>query len=106
MTKKKTPVREKAVALRYRQDKDRAPKVVAKGEGLVAKTIRELAEKHGIPVRRDDDLIELLAQVDIDQEIPSELYAAVAEVLAWIYRANDAMKREGVFGADGGKKQV
>lgn len=92
-SKKKTRERDLAVAIRYRTEEDRAPKVVAKGEGFVAQAIREIAEKNGIPTRRDDDLIELLAQVDIDQEIPSELYAAVAEVLAWIYRANDGMKR-------------
>jgi flagellar biosynthesis protein len=103
--KKKEPAREKAVALKYRAEEDRAPRVVAKGEGLIAEAIRKLAEKHGIPVKRDDDLIELLAQVDIDQEIPSELYAAVAEVLAWIYRANDEMKRDGIFGMIGVNKK-
>jgi flagellar biosynthesis protein len=86
-------VREKAVALKYRAEEDRAPKVVAKGEGRVAQAIKEAAAKHGVPIRRDDDLIELLAQVDIDREIPAELYAAVAEVLSWIYRANDDMKK-------------
>jgi flagellar biosynthesis protein len=94
MTKKKKPVREKAVAVKYRADQDRAPTVVAKGEGLVAAAIKAAAEKNGIPIKRDDDLVELLAQVDIDREIPSELYAAVAEVLSWIYRANDEKKRQ------------
>jgi flagellar biosynthesis protein len=93
MKKRKTQAGDRAIALKYRADEDRAPKVVAKGRGFVAQAIRELAEKHGIPIKRDDDLIELLAQVDIDQEIPGELYAAVAEVLAWIYRANDGMKK-------------
>jgi flagellar biosynthesis protein len=94
VTKKKAHGRDKAVALKYRADEDRAPKVVAKGEGYIAQAIKAAALKHGVPVRRDDDLIELLAQVDIDREIPAELYAAVAEVLSWIYRANDAMKKE------------
>jgi flagellar biosynthesis protein len=94
MRKKQVSVREKAVALKYRKDEDRAPKVVAKGEGYVAAAIKAAAAKHGIPIRRDDDLIELLAQVDVDREIPAELYAAVAEVLSWIYRANDEMKKE------------
>ena len=67
--------------------------MVAKGEGLVAQAIKALAAERGIPIRRDDDLVELLAQVEIDREIPAELYAAVAEVLAWIYKANDAMKK-------------
>lgn len=86
--------REQAVALRYRAQEDRAPKVVAKGAGLVAQRIKDLARQYGIPIRRDDDLVELLAQVEIDREIPPELYSAVAEVLSWIYRANDEMRRE------------
>jgi flagellar biosynthesis protein len=94
MTRKQARRREKAVALKYRAEEDRAPKVVAKGEGYIAEAIKAAAVKHGVPLRRDDDLIELLAQVDIDREIPTELYAAVAEVLSWIYRANDAMKKE------------
>jgi flagellar biosynthesis protein len=96
MRKKPASRREKAVALKYRPDEDRAPKVVAKGEGHVAAAIKAAALKHGIPIRQDDDLIELLAQVDVDREIPAELYAAVAEVLSWIYRANDEMKKEGM----------
>jgi flagellar biosynthesis protein len=94
MKKHRTPSREKAVALRYRREDD-APKVVAKGEGHVAAAIKETARRHGIPLRRDDDLIELLAQVEIDRQIPPELYAAVAEVLSWVYRANEAVKKEG-----------
>ncbi len=85
---------DKAVALRYRKDEDRAPRVIAKGRGYVAQQIKEVARQHGIPVRQDDDLVELLAQVDLDREIPPELYAAVAEVLSWIYRANEAMRKE------------
>jgi len=86
--------REKAVAVRYRQNRDNAPRVIAKGEGLVARRIREIAQEHGIPIRRDDDLVELLAQVELDREIPPELYHAVAEILSWIYRANEEMRRE------------
>ena len=94
MTKKKIHTREKAVAIKYRPDKDHAPTVVAKGQGLIAETIKAIAKKRGIPIKRDDDLVELLAQVDIDREIPAELYAAVAEVLAWIYRANDEVRKQ------------
>ena len=54
------PAREKAVALRYRGKGAEAPRVVAKGEGYVAQKIREIAEAHGIPIRRDDDLVNLL----------------------------------------------
>jgi flagellar biosynthesis protein len=90
---KKAP-RDRAVALRFKRDQDNAPRVVAKGEGLVAQRIRDLALEHDIPIRRDDDLVELLAQVELDREIPAELYSAVAEVLSWIYRANEEMRKE------------
>lgn len=83
---------EKAVALRYDEHKDRAPRVMAQGQGSIAEKIREIALSNNIPIHQDDALVELLAQVDIDQEIPSELYAAVAEILSWIYSANNALK--------------
>ena len=86
--------REKAVALRYHGETEQAPRVVAKGEGSIAEKIRAIAENNGIPVHRDDALVELLAQIEIDREIPSELYAAVAELLSWIYRANTALAKE------------
>ncbi|MBN1577941.1 MAG: EscU/YscU/HrcU family type III secretion system export apparatus switch protein [Chitinispirillaceae bacterium] len=86
--------RDKAVALRYREHNDRAPKVIAKGEGLIARTIKEIAHENGIPIQRDDALVELLAQIEIDREIPPELYAAIAELLSWIYRANNALLKE------------
>ncbi len=85
---------EKAVALRYHREDDRAPRIVAKGEGSIAAKIREVAENNGIPIHRDDALVELLAQIEIDREIPPELYAAVAELLSWIYRANNALAKE------------
>jgi len=91
MTKK---VRDSAVALRYNEDEERAPRVVAKGFGLTAEKIRELALKSGVPVKRDDALVELLAQIDIDREIPPQLYAAVAEVLALVYKANNALGQQ------------
>jgi flagellar biosynthesis protein len=89
---RKKESREKAVALRYREHEDRAPRVVAKGEGHIAQRILETARQNNIPVYQDHDLLELLAQVDIDREIPSELYTAVAEILSWIYRANSEMR--------------
>jgi flagellar biosynthesis protein len=88
----RSEVREQAVALRYRKQEESAPKVVAKGKGHVAQAIKEQARRYGIPIRRDDDLVALLAEVEIDREIPAELYAAVAELLAWIYKANEEAK--------------
>lgn len=96
MSSRERERRDRAVALRYRAERDNAPRVVAKGEGELARRIREVAAESGVPIRRDDDLVELLAQIDIDREIPAELYAAVAEILSWIYRANDDMRKETV----------
>jgi flagellar biosynthesis protein len=76
----------KAVALKYRHKVDDAPKVVAKGRGIIAERIIEIAEEHHIPLKRDPALIEVLSKMDLDQEIPPELYRAVAEVLAYVYK--------------------
>jgi flagellar biosynthesis protein len=72
-----------AVALNY--DGTGAPKVTAKGKGLLAEQIIDLAEKHRIPLRHDAGLVQVLANVPLDREIPRELYVAVAEVIAFAY---------------------
>ncbi|PKM10962.1 MAG: flagellar protein FhlB [Gammaproteobacteria bacterium HGW-Gammaproteobacteria-3] len=72
-----------AVALKY--DGKNAPKVTAKGEGLSAEQILEIAEKHGIPLQNNPELARILAQVPLGEEIPRELYIAVAEVIAFAY---------------------
>lgn len=74
----------KAIALRYEQGKDRAPVVVAKGVGEVAERIIEIAKSHGVPVLEDKELTESLISVDVYEEIPPELYRAVAKVLVFI----------------------
>jgi flagellar biosynthesis protein len=74
-----------AIALRYDQEKENAPKVVAKGKGLTAENIIKIAHEHNLPIREDADLIELLSKVEIDHEIPENLYIAVAEVFKFIY---------------------
>jgi flagellar biosynthesis protein len=63
-----------------------APKVVAKGRGLIAQAIIERAHQHGVYVHESKELVALLMQVDLDQRIPPALYRAVAELLAWVYR--------------------
>jgi flagellar biosynthesis protein len=78
------PDRKRASALRY--DGRDAPHVVASGKGLVAEKIIEAAQAAGIPLREDPVLTEALATLEIDQQIPPELYRAVAEALAWAYR--------------------
>ncbi len=77
-----------AIALRYRDDHDHAPKVTAKGSGTIADRIIALAQEHGIPLHEDQDLVRLLGVLEIDAEIPPALYRALAEVLAHVYRAN------------------
>lgn len=77
--------RQLAVALAYRNH-DQAPKVVAKGRGLIAQAIIERAKEHGVFVHESEDLVGLLMQVELDQNIPPQLYLAVAELLAWLYR--------------------
>lgn len=78
--------RKKAVALQYRHQVDRAPKVVAKGQGIIAERIMEIAAEHNIPLKRDPALIEVLSKMELEQEIPPELYRAVAEILAYVYK--------------------
>ena len=84
-------MKEKAVALAY--DHIGAPRVVAKGEGEVAKRIIETAELEGIPLQKDNLLVDALLQVELTKEIPPQLFQAVAEVLAFIYRLENAAKK-------------
>jgi len=79
----------KAVALKYDRKKDNAPRVIAKGRGEIAEKIIEVAKAHNVPLYEDKNLIQILEALDLETEIPSELYRAVAEVLAFIYRLNE-----------------
>ena len=74
-----------AVALAY-QSGDAAPKVVARGRGIIAQAIIDRAKEHGVFVHESQELVGLLMQVELDEHIPPELYLAVAELLAWLYR--------------------
>ena len=74
-----------AVALAYTQT-DAAPRVVAKGRGVLAERIILRAQENGVYVHESPELVSLLMQIDLDQRIPPQLYIAVAELLAWIYR--------------------
>ncbi|MCL0037710.1 EscU/YscU/HrcU family type III secretion system export apparatus switch protein [Thermodesulfovibrionales bacterium] len=78
--------RKRAAALRYRPEIDLAPTVVAKGSGNIAEKILQIAKEHNIPLREDPQLVEVLSAIDLHQDIPPELYKAVAEVLAFVYR--------------------
>jgi flagellar biosynthesis protein len=79
---------EKAVALLYDEKRRGAPEVVASGRGELAGRIIEVARKAGIQIVEDPDLVEILARVPLGEEIPMEVYQAVAEVLAFVYRVN------------------
>ena len=87
-----TNQRKKAVALTYQPEKDTAPKVTAKGVGSVAEKIIEIARQHGIPVKDDPDLVEVLSKLDIREEIPAGVYVVVAELLAFAYALNKEKK--------------
>ena len=80
-----------AVALRYEPEHDDAPKLVAGGRGAIAEQILEIAFACGVKVREDADLAEMLSAIDIDSDIPIEAFAAVAEILAYVYRASGAL---------------
>jgi len=78
----------KAVALKYDHQKNKAPKVIAKGRGDIAQKIIEVAKAHNVPLYEDKNLIQILEALELETEIPPDLYRAVAEVLAFIYRLN------------------
>jgi flagellar biosynthesis protein len=82
-----------AVALAYLAGQS-APKVVAKGGGLIAEAIIERAREHGVFVHESKELVSLLMQVDLDEQIPPALYRAVAELLAWLYRIENMQSQE------------
>lgn len=84
--KQPKPPRQKATALGYEPQVDKAPKVLASGQGLIAEKIIAIAKQNNIPIREDPALATALSVLDIGQEIPPELYAVIAEVLAYVYR--------------------
>ena len=79
-----------AAALGYDRGVDRAPRLLARGRGEVAERILERAREHDIPVEQDPDLLQCLGSLEVGHEIPVEAYAAVAQVLAFLYRKNSA----------------
>jgi len=87
------PPVQKAVALKYDMEKDSAPNLVAKGKGQTATNIIKLANEHDIPIKKDEDLVELLSQIDVDKEIPGSMYKAVAEVFSFIYDLSNKNKQ-------------
>jgi len=80
-----------AVSLKYRPKSDSAPRVTAKGKGKIAEKIIKIAKEHDIYIHEDPDLIEVLSKLDINEEIPPDLYLVVAELLAFVYSLNRNM---------------
>ncbi len=78
----------KAIAVEYDRSADDAPRVTASGKGAIAEQILAIAFERGIKVREDADLVEILSLVEVDSPIPLEAFAAVAEILAYVYQAN------------------
>ena len=83
---------QKAVALKYDVEQNQAPRLVAKGKGHVAENILEAARRGQVPVYQNKSLVNMLMALELDKEIPTELYTTVAEILAYVYRID---KRKG-----------
>lgn len=84
------------IAVALEEQSGQAPTVVASGRGFVAEKILELAFANDVRVREDSDLVQILAAVDVDSPIPTDAFAAVAEVLSYLYKANGANPPEGL----------
>ncbi len=83
-----------AVALKYDAEQDRAPRVIAKGRGHVAENIMAAAQKNTIPVYQNKTLVNMLMALEIDREVPPELYRAIAEVMAYVYRMDKKAEKK------------
>jgi flagellar biosynthesis protein len=79
----------KTVALKYDQNSDRAPKIIASGKGSIAEQIIKKARQENIPIREDKDVVQVLAELNIGDEIPEELYSVIAEILSFFYDLED-----------------
>jgi len=80
----------KAAAISYDINKDEAPKIIASGQGTIAEKIIEAAREHDIAIEENQDIIDVLVQLNIGEEIPAELYQAVAEILSFIYHLEES----------------
>mgnify|MGYP001819633512 CR=1 FL=1 len=92
MVKRKST--DKAIAILYNENESTAPKVVASGKGIIAERIISTAREAGIHIQEDANLVELLSKVPTGEEIPTELYQTVAEVLAFVYQINEKFKHK------------
>jgi flagellar biosynthesis protein len=83
-----------AATIEYDSKRDAAPRVTAKGRGLVAEKIIKLAMEHNIPIKQDPALVQILSRLDIDEQIPLEIYKAIAEILAFVYSVNEQYREK------------
>jgi flagellar biosynthesis protein len=90
---KKRSARKSAVAIRYDRDSMPAPKVVAKGRGIIAERLIALAYENNIPIVEDRLLVEMLEKVGLEQNIPGEMYQVVAEILVAVYKTESKLKK-------------
>ena len=92
---KKQPARRRAaVALRYDIEKDKAPFIIATGQGTVAEEILRVAEENKIPMYEDRRLVDLLGKIELDSEVPPELYVLVAQVLFFVYKLDKMAEKK------------
>lgn len=96
----------RAVALKYDLDKGKAPKILATGKGSVAEMILQVAEENRVPFYEDESLADLLSKLDLETEIPGELYTLVAEVLAFVYQLDKLAKKRQSVKQRHGKKNA
>ncbi len=85
--------RKTAIAINYDKAAMAAPKLVAKGSGIIAERLIAMARENGIPIVEDKVLVETLDQLSVNQQIPAELYQVVAEILVSVYRADEKLKK-------------
>ena len=84
----------KAVALKYDKDVNNAPEVVASGQRYIASNIIKIAKQNNIPIKKDEDMVELLSKIDINKEVPDSMYKAVAEIFSFIYEITNDKREE------------
>lgn len=94
--KEKKPEHVLAAAIKYDSSADGAPKVTASGRGVIAEKIMEIAKEFDIPIKNDPDLIQVLSKLKVGTEIPTELYRAVAEILAFVYSLNENQRQQNI----------
>ncbi len=94
MKEKEKKSLKKAVSLQYDPAKQEAPVITAKGQGIIAEKIIEIAKKNNIPIKDDPDLIEILSQLELDEQIPPVVYQVVAEIFSFVYHLNTQYREE------------